>query len=257
MLKHNLFYLKSIYLRRRSVEYPARPMVALDFDARDRCFGFHSLFMVFNVQLLVLALAGGFTLVSRASNSNTTPMSTCLAKLTSGEFKFSEFWGAVFENLTTLFPTAGQRLFPIIWLIMFGIVLLPALAKLLPIPQIFRKNPVDARDYLLQFMPPDSPRAVSSNDLNKVEDVDEASKKFSQQSFWPVSQTSAEFFSVAAFFVFFLVLAPVFTWHMTVGHFLFYGLLLMMSFASSAALFAAFRYMLRTVDPRLIGQEKN
>jgi hypothetical protein len=244
-------------LRHRSVDCPERPMVALDFDAQDRCFGFHSLFMVFNVQLLVLALAGVFTLVSRASNSNTAPMSACLAKLTSGEFKFSEFWGAVFGNLAVLFPTVGQRLFPIIWLVMFGIVLLPALAKLLPIPQIFRKNQVDARDYLLQFMPPDSPRAVSSNDLIKGEDVDDAAKKFSQQSFWPVSQTSAEFFSVAAFFVFFLVLAPVFTWHMTVGHFLFYGLLLMMSFVSSAVLFAAFRYMLRTVDPRLVGQEKN
>jgi hypothetical protein len=254
LLRHNLFYLQSIYLRDRAQHDPVRPMVPLDFDAPDRCFGFHSLFMVFNVQLLVLAAAGAFTLISRATNGGATALSGYLEKLTQGDFKFSEFWSALFGNLPALFPTVGQRLFPLCWLGMFLVVLLPAFAKLLPLARLLRRNEVDARDYLLEFIPPESRLAQETSDLQKSDDVDRVAAGFSQQSFWPVSQTSAEFFSVAAFFVFFLILAPVFTWHIFPGLFLFYGLLLVMSLTCSAALFAAFRYMLRLIDPRLVGK---
>jgi hypothetical protein len=253
LLRHNIFYLRSIYLRSRAASN--RPMIPLDFEAADLCFGFHSLFMVFNVQLFILGVAGAYTLASRASNSDTSAMSTCLSKLTEGEFKFSEFWGAVFGNLTPLFPTVGQRIFPVVWMAMFAIVLLPALVKLLPVSGILGQSGMDAKDYLLQFLPPDSKIAVDTQDLKEKADVDATASKFSQQSFWPVGQTSAELFSIAAFFIFFLILAPVFTSHLSVGHFLFYGLLLAMSFACSLSLFAAFRYMLRSIDRRLVEKE--
>ena len=255
LVRHNIFYLKSIYLRSRAIVAPDRPMVPIDLDAPDLRFGFHSLFMVFNVQLLLLAVAGAYTLISRSSNRNTSALSTCLANLGNGEFKFSEFWGAVFGNLSSLFPTVGQRIFPAVWIVMFVIVLLPAFVKLLPIPFTFRKNEIDAKDYLREFLPPDSQIALQTNDLKNTNDVDETAAKFSRQSFWPVSQTSAEFFSVVAFFVFLLILAPVFTWPPTVGQLLFYAMLLVMSFIASAALFAVFRYMLRTIDPRLVGKK--
>ena len=254
LLRHNLFYLESIYLRDRAESNTGRPMVPLDFDAPDRCFGFHSLFMVFNVQLLVLAIAGTFTLISRSANSDATALSNYLATLTHGDFKFSAFWSAIFGHFPALFPTVGQGLFPLCWLGMFLVVLLPAFVKLLPLPRTIGRNQVDARDYLLEFMPPDSPRARTTSDLQKSGDVDEAATAFSKQSFWPVSQTSAEFFSVTAFFVFFLVLAPVFTLHFSTGLFLFYCFLLIMSFACSAALFAVFRYMLRIIDARLVNK---
>lgn len=254
LFRHNVFYLKSIYLRSRAAHAPSGAMVPLNFEASDLCFGFHSLFMVFNVQLLVLGVAGAYTLVSRSSNSNTTALSTCLSKLSNGEFKFAEFWGAVFGNLPSLFPTVGQRLFPIAWMAVFAIILLPAFVKLLPVPLMFRNNQIDAKDYLLEFLPPDSGIALKTNNLQNEADVDATASKFSRQSFWPVSQTSAEFFSVVAFFVFFLILTPVFAWPLTVGEFLFYAMLLVMAFMASAALFAAFRYMLRVIDPRLAGK---
>jgi hypothetical protein len=255
LLRHNVFYLRSIYLRSRARRFPNRPMVPLDFAAADLRFGLQPLFVVFNVQLLMLATAGAYTLVSRSSNSDTTAMSAFLVKLTSGEFKFSEFWGAVFGNLPQLFPTVGQRIFPVVWIAMFAIVLLPGFVKLLPVPDVLREDEIDARHYLLEFLPPDSERASRTHDLQNKEDVDDAARDFSQQSFWPVSQTSAEFFSVAAFFVFFLIVAPVFTWHPSVGHILFYAALLVMSFLCSAALFSVFRYTLRVIDPRLVGKE--
>jgi hypothetical protein len=133
---------------------------------------------------------------------------------------------------------------------MFFIVLLPARAKLLPI-HYNRKR--DAREYLLEFIPPDSTIDRETNSLATTKDVNGVAKLFASQSFWPVGDSQAQFLSVGAFFVFFLILGPAVP--RSAGYLLYYLALLVAAYTCSKLLFWYFRYRLYSVDERLVSRK--
>src|SRR6185503_19228709 len=71
-LRHNLFYLETIYLRHRAARYPDTQHIVLDFDDVERCFGLRVLNSTFNLQVAVLIIGGAVVAISRLVNLNPT-----------------------------------------------------------------------------------------------------------------------------------------------------------------------------------------
>jgi hypothetical protein len=250
LLRHNCFYLDLIYVRSRAGEN-SEGFIVLDFGSDDGSFGLKRLSRQFDYQIILLAIAGAFTLLSRFANSDAQQIQQSIRSLTSGGLSWSGFVSLILPNLGPLFPTAGQICFPIAWLLMFVIVLLPARVKLLPLRHIPKINE-GARDYLLQLIPPGSKIDRETASLHKSGSVDELAEKFARQSFWPDGDAAAQFYSVGAFAVFFLMLGPV-PPHTPVI-ILYYVLLVVAAFACSKVLFWYFRYRLAAKDKRLAGK---
>jgi hypothetical protein len=255
LVRHNLVYLRLIYLRNRAQGMNPADFIVLDFGAQDRSFGLRRLSAQFNLQILLLAVAGGFTLISRVVDSDTSKVLMFLGTQPP-DSPGKTAWAllvAIFSNARQLFPTYGQAMFLIGWLIMFVIVMMPAQAKLLPL-SVLPTTYDGAADYLLQFIPPGSPLDVTTQSLSKPGSVDETAAQFAKHSFWPVGDRNAQYVSLMAFLVFFFMLAPVLPLHsLGPGIFLYYLSLLIISYACSRLLFWLFAYRLGAVDPRLVG----
>jgi len=252
LLRHNLFYLRLIYLRDRVPIQKVEESIVLDFGDQDLRFGLLPLSDQFNTQIMLLAIVGSFSLVSRIILSDDTSLRTYLGSKTIGELvKFWDMFGVFVQYRSALFPTPGQMLFPICWLIMFAVVLLPARAKLLPL-KVQRGPRGGARNYLLELLPPNSKIDVETQSLTKPGSVDETSKLFARHSFWPVGDTGAQFYSLVAFFVFFFILTPVRPSRSVILNVvIYYGLLLALAYVCSKFLFWVFEYRIKAVDPRL------
>jgi hypothetical protein len=253
LVRHNVVYLRLIYLRNRVHGRTSAEFIVLDFDSQDRSFGLRRLSAQFNLQILLLAVAGGFTLISRIVNSDTSKVLMFLGTQPDSPAKTA--WAllvAVFSNAKALFPTYGQVMFLIGWLMMFAIVMLPARAKLLPL-KVLPSTYDGAADYLLQFIPPGSAIDLKTQSLSKAGSVDETAAQFAKHSFWPVGDRNAQYVSLMAFLVFFFMLAPVFPVHaINLGILLYYLSLLVVSYSCSRLLFWLFAYRLGAVDPRLV-----
>jgi hypothetical protein len=101
---------------------------------------------------------------------------------------------------------------------------------------------------LRELLRPGDPDEV----MTASEDVDRVAAKFARQPFWPVGDGRAEALSLGAFFVFFVLLAPLLP--VTFTYSLYYGTLLFIAFLLSKTLFAAFRYRLYNFDKRLVSK---
>lgn len=254
LVRHNLIYLRLIYLRNRAQGRTPADFIVLDFDAQDGSFGLRRLSAQFNQQILLLAVAGGFTLVSRIVNSDTSKVLMLLGTHPP-DSPTKTAWAllvAVLSNAHALFPTYGQVMFIFGWIFMFVIVMLPARAKLLPLKVLPAANN-GAADYLLQFIPPGSLRDITTDSLSRPGSVDATAAQFARHSFWPVGDRTAQYVSLVAFLVFFFMLAPVLPGHaLNLGILLYYLSLLIVSYACSRLLFWLFAYRLGAVDPRLV-----
>jgi hypothetical protein len=247
VLRHNLYYLSRIYLRSRPGSGDTTSFIVLNFKDPDGRFGMNRLSTRFNFQIWLLTFAGSFTVLSRLANAQTGPLDNFISNLSVKELISPEkFVDAFLMHLEPLFPTAGQGLFAGIWLVMFIIVLIPARAKLLPLHYGKRS----ASDYLLEFIPPGSTLDTENKGLSTKADVDVVAHMFAEQSFWPVGDNYAEFLSIGAFIVFFVILAPVPP--NSVKHIVYWVALLGVAYSCSKLLFWYFRYRLRSIDDRLV-----
>lgn len=247
ILRHNVFYLGRIYLRSRRGTNDPRSFIVLNFEDRNSRFGMDGLRTRFNVQIWFLAFAGCFTFLSRMSNAKTALVEAFIAKINITQIlEPTKLLGDFPSNLAPLFPDSGQIIFALSWILMFFIVFLPARVKLLPLQRGRR----GAQEYLAEFIPPGSEFENQHNMLAKKKDVDEVAGLFTEQSFWPVGDTYAQFLAVWAFVVFFLILVPVAPRSPKV--LLFYLFVIVLAYLSSRLLFWYFRYRLYSVDPRLV-----
>src|ERR1700722_802647 len=247
LLRHNLFFLNAIFLRSR-VGAGADPdsYVVLDFNDGNERFGLSALSGQFNEQIGLLSLAAGLTLISRWVNSDFQALQLFVTKLTFTDFsKPKELMFKILDNSGHPFLTVGQTMFPAVWFLMFLVVMLPASAKWLPLGPANRING-GAREFLRELLRPGDPDEVMATPA----DVDRVAEKFARQPFWPVGNSSAEALSVGAFFVFFVLLAPLLP--VTLTYFLYYATLLILALLLSKTLFAAFRYRLYSFDERLV-----
>lgn len=253
LLRHNLFYLRLIYLRDRLPSQNVDQSIVLNFDDQDLRFGLLPLSDQFNTQIKLLAILGSFTLISRVVLANVTEFRDYLGTLAitdPGRILWETF-GKILLYRRVLFPNVGQILFPICWLLMFAVVMLPARAKLMPL-KVQRGPRGGARNYLLQFLPAGSRIDLETDSLTKSGSVDETAKLFARHSFWPVGDTTAQFLALIAFFVFFFSFAPVLPSRSVIlGVVIYYVLLLVTSYVCSKFLFWLFEYRMRAVDPRL------
>jgi len=181
LLRHNLFYLRTIYMRHRAARHPDTQHIVLDFDDVERGFGLRALDATFNLQIGVLIIGGAVVMSSRLLNVNS----------------------AAPLGIAALFPDAGQVIIAVAWISCFVIVALPSLVRFLPL--LFAPVRIGGRkEYLIEFLPPGrTPK------LDTQEEVGALAAKFSRGSFWPAGDNRARLLFLVACVVLFFVLAPV------------------------------------------------
>jgi hypothetical protein len=255
LLRHNVFYLGRIYLRSRGANEAVPNFIVLDLEAQDNNFGLRKLSAQFNIQIMLLALAGCFTLVSRITNSDTSALHKFLQSFSPSEKIAWDAFSQILNNYDALFPTIGQKMFPIAWLALFVLVMLPARVKLLPLKVLPPTND-GAADYLREFLVPGSSIDQKTESLKKQGSVNEVAALFASHSFWPVGDTRAQSISIGAFFMFFFMLSPILpTISDKLGPVLYILILIFCSYTCSNLLFGLFKYRLKAVDPRLVKKD--
>jgi hypothetical protein len=248
LFRHNLYFLKSIYTRSRRGRNDPADFIALDFDDPERRMGMGPLGTLFNAQMIVLIVAGALTLTSRYLSARLGPVKDYIRTLDYGEFinPPKVLLGPPYSG-SELFPDPGQKLFAIVWLIMFAAVMMPALAKCLPLrPWGFREPGVLA--FLREFVPPNRWKKANRTD----EEVTALAQSFACQSFWPVGDASAQALSVLCFFIFAIMIVPMPP--ATVKQDLYLLEMLVVCYTISQSLFWILRYVLAIVDKRLISK---
>jgi len=205
LLRHNWFYLRSIYQRHRTHGRAAGRHIILDFNDVERCFGLRVLHSTFNFQILLLIMGGAVLTVSRALNVDPT-VGEEYQRLLSGLFAAGEAISLPAQipvQWSDLFPDVGQIMLTVAWVTCFVIVALPGAVKFLPILNR-GLNIVGRKDYLLEFLPPNQTPPLETQDQ-----VDALARKFARSSFWPAGDDRARTLYVVAYFVTFFVLFPV------------------------------------------------
>ena len=92
----------------------------------------------------------------------------------------------ILDNSGHPFLTVGQIMFPIVWFLMFLVVMLPTSAKWLPLRPANRING-GAKEFLRELIRPGDPDEVMATS----EDVDRVAAKFARQPAWPVGEMAA------------------------------------------------------------------
>jgi hypothetical protein len=170
--RHNLFFLGRVYQRRWVPNDKARAYIIIDLDDVNNCFGFRAANRAFNVQILLLALAGAGLLVSRFAN--------------------------VIPS-RSLFPDAGQILMTALWFGGLLVVSLPVWVKLLPrIPGGGDLPELSIVNYLREFFPR---QQWPYGDSPGKEVVNVLCARFASNAFWPTGNNRA----ITLFFFSFLV----------------------------------------------------
>jgi hypothetical protein len=113
ILRHNLFFLQTIYLRSRPGSADGESFIVLQFDSPDGSFGMRKLDQRFNLQIKLLAAAGIFTLASRLANVQGEQLGKIVSQIKFEQiFSPGKFLDALPAGiLGLLFPTTGQKLF--------------------------------------------------------------------------------------------------------------------------------------------------
>ena len=237
MLRHNWFFLQRIYQRRSGARDTS---IVIDLDDPEKCFGFRRANEAFNAQLWLLAALGLIMLVSRFMHVPPLPV--------------EEIIDRGFKNA---FPTAGQAMLAIGWLLALAVVCLPVLVKLLPMIPFLRGPAIHldrATTYFLEFIPDDL--CPVGPDLT-ADETDYFTSRFAENGFWPTGNNRARWLFRAAFFVLLLLLLP--TAQPSISP-LFLSLLacyLIGPFKLTTALLGSLEGILVTVDERLVTRRPN
>ncbi len=248
LFRHNLYFLESIYVRSRRGKNDPADFIVLNFDDPERRMGLGSLGTRFNAQMVVLMIAGALTLASRHFTANLVPVQSYIRTIDYGEFinPPKVLLGPPYQG-NDLFPDSGQKLFSLMWLTMFAVVMMPAWAKCLPLrPWGYREPGVMA--FLREFVPQSRWKDEKRTDA----EVTALAQSFACQSFWPVGDASAQALSILCFFMFAIMLVPLPP--VTVKQDLYLLEVLVVCYTVSQSLFWIFGYVLAIVDKRLISK---
>jgi hypothetical protein len=246
LLRHNLFFLNAIFLRSRTQGQDPDSFIVLKLDDVNQRLGLTTLSAQFKEQIKLLSIAAGFTLTSRWVNSDRETLPAYLTKISWDElYDLKRILPSILKHAGHPFLTTGQVMFPVMWLIMFLVVMLPAGAKWLPLRRADRIGG-GAVEFLRDLLVPGNQNETMAN----TEDVNRVAKSFASQAFWPSGNGNAELLSIGAFFFFFILLLPILP--TTRRDFTYLFFVLVLAFGCSKALFAVFRYRLQQFDKRLV-----
>ncbi len=152
-------------------------------------------------------------------------------------------------ELSEFFPTIGQTIMSLSWVLAFSIVLLPTLTKFLPfLSKSVRSRGMNITDYLREYIPPDAEQ--TTHPLTTDVEVSDLAGKFARNSFWPAGDEIARFFLYFAFFVFLIILFPL---NMTdLSGILGIGFLFFSGIGLAHGVLKFFRFALGHIDQRLV-----
>lgn len=233
VFRHNMFFLGRIYQRRRVPPGEEPLYIHIDIDDKEKCFGFRAANDAFNVQVLMLAVAGVFVLTTRFANAGADPE------------------GA----LTGLFPDVGQLLAVLTLVASLAIVSLPMLVKLLPRMRIAgaERAPASLVHYLREFLADD---AWASGDDTPREEIDAVAAQFAENAFWPTGNNRAKQIYFLSFWVLLIALVPdpraiapdLPRWAMLAG----WAVAGVLAWGATVGLFRFLQTMLAYIDDRLV-----
>ena len=246
LLRHNWFYLRTIYQRHREQRRPEGQYIVLDFNDVERCFGLRVLHATFNLQIMILILGGIFISSTRVLNVGEDVVSGHYKHVLDRAFNPTMASAAPTRpiQLGDIFPDPGQAMLAMAWIACFAVVAMPGAVKFLP---FFYKHVtiVGRKEYLTSFLPPRlTPR------IDTQEDLDTLAQKFSRSAFWPAGDERARTLYTFAYFVFFFVLVPMPPgqgWYLVVHAIV----LLTVALLTTRATFWFFRKALANVDASL------
>lgn len=188
-IRHNLFFLQSIYQRRCEPAQTPSNSIVINIEDSEKCFGFRTANRAFNAQVAALALCGVIMLGSRI------PVVLKAASITGGS-------GSWFRDVL---PNAGQVMLAIGWLAALAVVSMPAIVKMLPMIPKLRGPALErttATNYLREFLPGLLKPEPSARELDWV------ASKFSENAFWPTGNNRAKQLFFLSFLVFVILLVP-------------------------------------------------
>lgn len=228
---HNRFFLGRIYQRRRVPPGDEEAYIHIDIEDPENCFGFRTANRAFNVQVLVLALAG-------------------IAILTTRFFNISPELG--------LFPDPGQWLSVLSWFLALLIVSIPILVKILPrlSGNSDTEAPASLTGFLREFL---SDANWHYTSRTSPEEIDTVARRFAQNAFWPTGNNRGRPLYFAAFWVFLVALVPDIRvisdpslpfWAMIAG----WAICGVVAWILTSLLFRGLRALLAFVDERLVEQ---
>src|SRR5262245_41297122 len=228
-----MFFLGRIYQRRRVPAGEEHLYIHIDIDDKEKCFGFRAANDAFNVQVLMLAVAGVFVLTTRFANAGADPE------------------GA----LTGLFPDVGQLLAVLTLVASLAIASLPMLVKLLPRIQMggAERVPASLVYYLREFLADDD---WASGDDTPREEIDAVAAQFAENAFWPTGNNRAKQTYFLSFWVLLIALVPdpraiapdVARWAMLAG----WAVAGILAWGATEGLFRFLQTMLAYIDDRLV-----
>jgi len=233
VFRHNMFFLGRIYQRRRVPAGEEHLYIHIDIDDKEKCFGFRAANDAFNVQVLMLAVAGVFVLTTRFANAGADPE------------------GA----LTGLFPDVGQLLAVLTLVASLAIASLPMLVKLLPRIQMggAERVPASLVYYLREFLADDD---WASGDDTPREEIDAVAAQFAENAFWPTGNNRAKQIYFLSFWVLLIALVPdpraiapaLPPWAMLAG----WAVAAILAWGATVGLFRFVQTMLAYIDDRLV-----
>ena len=156
-----------------------------------------------------------------------------------------KLFGALFSG--DPFPDVGQWILAVSWLLFFLIVSMPALVKLLPF-LTERRVQMELVPFLKCFLP-DKELPWHGGEPT-ADQVDNLAHRFACNSFWPNGDWQAKVLFGFSFFVFLIILFPLFS------SFTFFIALALMAVALTTVFLFLLRLPLWWVNPKLIKRKR-
>lgn len=196
LLRHNVFFLKNVYQRRRVEHTPENELFHINLHDVNRCFGFRLANGAFNSQVIALMLGGLATLLSRYAYT--------FSESSSG-YAFTASWPPQIPTFS--FPVAGQWAMAVAWLCALVIVALPGLVKLLPRAPNRHSDSIHASVelYLKEFFADEN---WPIDEQGRHESVQQVANRFSSNAFWPSGDNRARSLFFFSYLIFFVLLLP-------------------------------------------------
>lgn len=238
LFRHNLFFMRHIFQRRRIQEQDNRHFFQIDVNDVNRCFGFRPTNEAFNTQVKALMIAGLAMFLSRYAHTRDS----------TGNILDSLTWPPVMPDFS--FPAPGQWLMALSWIIALIIVAMPSSVKLLPwLPSRGSERiHLSVENYLQEFF---SAETWPKNKNGEDETVEKVARKFARNSFWPTGDNRARTLFLFSYWIFFVILLPpasfdIMTLLIT---FTVFGVA---AYLTTLATFTALKWALRYVDDMLV-----
>jgi hypothetical protein len=236
MCAHNLFFLRHVWQRRRAATGD-RPLIRIDLDDEEHCFGLRGASEAFNTQVVLLVLGGAGILLSRFAN---------VAVADGIGWGDVLVWPPVAPPGVHL-PDTGQWILAVAWLLSMVVVSMPVLVKLLPLfgP---RGPEITTLEFLRECLPDASVDLTGRPQAARIEEV---AGRFATHSLWPAGDNRAAFLFTFSMMVLLAVFYPLRIADTSL--LIAAGLLLIgCAWLLQRGLFALLRVPLRFVDVRLV-----